>query len=87
MRSLRDQVGLISLELEMVGHKIEQENEKSKVIDVERSFNFRPYTFTPRGIVELQLYADLGGSTMSNYKVPVKILTWLTIILQLYFIS
>lgn len=34
----------------------------SKAIDIEKNFNFRFYTFTPPGIAELQLYADIGGT-------------------------
>lgn len=53
----------------------------SKVIN-KKNFSFRPYTFTPRGVVELQLYADLGGSTilLSIDEAPMKVLTWLAII-------
>lgn len=35
-----------------------------KAIDLEKNFNFRHYTFTPRGVDEIQLYADLGGNTI-----------------------
>lgn len=63
----------------------EKENEHKKlwkVIDVEKNFNFWQYAFTPRGVAEIQLYEDLGGSTiqLSTDKVPMKVQTWLAII-------
>lgn len=32
----------------------------SKVIDVEKNLKFRPYTFTPLRVAEIQLCVDLG---------------------------
>lgn len=59
------------------GVKQNKNNRLVKVIDAERNFNFRSYTFTPRGITEIQLYADLRESTiqLSNDEVPMKVLT------------
>lgn len=31
-------------------------------IDSEKHFSFRPYEFTPLGVVEVKLYAGLGSS-------------------------
>lgn len=57
-------------------------------IIVETNFNFRFYTFTLWGIVEIQIYADQGGSIVQLLTdESVKILAWLTIILQLPFIT
>lgn len=49
---------------------------------MEKNFNFRPYTFTLRGVAEIELYADLGGNTIqsSNDEVPMNNLTWLATI-------
>lgn len=54
------------------GLKQNKNKKMVKVIGVKRSFNFMPYIFTPRNITEIQLYADLGGSTvqLSNEEVP-----------------
>lgn len=60
-----------------------KENKKlSEVIDNEKNFNFRPYIFTPRGIVELGFYAEDGGalSLMSREEVPMKVLFWLALL-------
>lgn len=59
----------------------------SKLIDSEKHFNFRPYTFTHHQIVDAELYATLGGGyiEISTDEVPISILTWLAIILQLFF--
>lgn len=48
---------------------------------VEKNFIIRWYTFTPRGVAEIKLYA-LGGSTiqLANDEVSMNVLTWLTII-------
>lgn len=58
---------------------IKQNNNEnlSKVIDVEKNYNFKPYIFTSRDVTELQLYADLGESTilLSNDEIPKKVLT------------
>lgn len=46
-----------------------------------KSFNFRPYTFTSRGVAEIELSAYLGSTLqISNDKIPLNILTWLAII-------
>lgn len=57
-------------------------NKNLSNIDIEKNFKFRPYTFTLRGITEIQFYADLGESTiqLSKDEVPVIILTCLAII-------
>lgn len=52
----------------------ENKNKKLSKVNIEKNFNFMPYTFTPRCITELQLYADLGGCTIlpSPNDVPMK---------------
>lgn len=63
---------------------VKQNNNKklSKVIDIEKIFNFWLYSFTPRHLAELQFYADDGGTLtlMSKDDVPMKVLFWLIII-------
>lgn len=64
------------------GVKQTKHKKLAKVIGVEQNFNFMPYTFTPQDVVEIQLYTDLGESTvqLSNDEVQMKVLTWLAII-------
>lgn len=52
-----------------------------KFIDVKKHFSSRPYTFTPQGVDEVELYENLGGSPMhTNDEVPMNMLRWLAII-------
>lgn len=44
--------------------KQHKSKELLKYIDLEKHLVFRPYTFTPRGIIEVKLYAALRSDTM-----------------------
>lgn len=65
---LRNWINCSNLDLEVVKRETAQEQNLSKIIDIEKNFNFRPYTFTPHGIAELQFYADGGGTLNSDAK-------------------
>lgn len=54
----------------------------SKFIDSEQHFNFRMYTFSPRGILEAKLSVALGGGRVEVFsnEVPINILMCMEII-------
>lgn len=63
--------------MEEVNGNVPTSNLNLKTIDIEKNFNFGPHIFTPLGIVDLQLYTDLGENTVLLLKDgdPMKILT------------
>lgn len=48
----------------MEGREVKETRGTVEFIDVQNNFNFKPYTFTPRGVAEIQPYPDLGESTI-----------------------
>lgn len=65
---------------------VKQNKRKSllKLINFEKYFNFRPYTFTPRGAVDVKLYVTLGGGfvDIAADEMPMDVLTWIAIVSQ-----
>lgn len=46
--------------LRFVGMKMQPKKMLSKVIDIEKNYIFRPYSYTPREILPLQLYLEVS---------------------------
>lgn len=51
-------------------------------IDSEKHFSFRSYEYTPRGMAEVRLYANIGGNLvyLAAWGIPAGFTEWLAII-------